>query len=169
MNLESFYRVSYSSENELCKNNNLLKKHIISDKTMEFNRYEAIISQNERCFCGIKYYDHGLKPQIITITGKDIFYIAFNRIIAGCNYLTKKTIFIKELPSLFFELIQVTSDIYVIICEMDACAIDSKGEIFWTVGFKDIVSDYCVQGNVLNIKCDDGDESSIDILSGSLL
>ena len=60
-------------------------------------------------------------------------------------------------------------NLIVVICELDVYVINVMGYIIWTLGFRDIITDFMIfEGNKLRIETNDGDITTFLIENGRL-
>jgi hypothetical protein len=81
------------------------------------------------------------------------------------NIETKR---VQRLDSLFFDFIQYSSDLLIVVCEINVYAFTSKLDCLWRQD-ADIITDYELEGNTLLITDYDGSIFPICAENGAIL
>lgn len=163
--MDSFEKKSYESAVELeqsLEENSFL----FSEEISESNKF--IKFSNKLADIGFIYYDIGLEPQIKLLTLSNNIFVGINSIYACLDYTTKTVLFEEKLPSLLFEiLIDLDSKYIVFICELDVFVYENGGSLLWSMGFRNVIEDYYLEGaESIVIECDDGDKTTFSLESG---
>lgn len=163
--MDSFEKKSYESAVELeqsLEENSFL----FSEEISESNKF--IKFSNKLVDIGFIYYDIGLLPQIKLLTLSNNIFVGINSIYACLDYTTKTVLFEEKLPSLLFEiLIDLDSKYIVFICELDVFVYENSGSLLWSMGFRNVIEDYYLEGaESIVIECDDGDKTTFSLESG---
>lgn len=163
--MDSFEKKSYESAVELeqsLEENSFL----FSEEISESNKF--IKFSNKLVDIGFIYYDIGLEPQIKLLTLSNNIFVGINSIYACLDYTTKTVLFEEKLPSLLFEiLIDLDSKYIVFICELDVFVYENGGSLLWSMGFRNVIEDYYLEGaESIVIECDDGDKTTFSLESG---
>lgn len=112
----------------------------------------------------------GLKPEVLIINNKEVF-IGFDKTIICIDQETKQLISENKVGSLFYEFIHIaTKSLVVVIFELDLMVMNYKGDIIWSIGFRDIIEVFDVEQNeIVNIKCSDEEEFKFNLLTGQYI
>lgn len=163
--MDSFEKKSYESAVELepsLDENSFL----FSEEISESNKF--IKFSNNLVDIGFIYYDVGLDPQIESLTLSNNIFVGINSIYACLDSTPKTVLFEEKLPSLLYEiLIDSDSKYIVFVCELDVFVYENSGSLLCSMGFKNVIEDYYLEGTeFIVIECDDGDKTTFSLESG---
>lgn len=163
--MDSFEKKCYESAVELEKSLDE-NSFLFSEEISESNKF--IKFSNNLIDIGFSYYDVGLEPQIESLTLSNNIVVGINSIYACLDYNTKTILFEEKLPSLLYEiLIDSDSKYIVFICELDVFVYENDGSLLWSMGFRNVIEDYYLEGaESIVIECDDGDKTTFYLESG---
>ena len=159
---------SYKSLEDLLNIFNYNKEKIFGNICDNNNKFELVSDLNENSICGLIYYYVGIKPKFIS-NGNKIF-LGFNKELIYFDINFNERIASIKLNSLFYDLMYIElKNLIVVICELDVYVINVMGYIIWTLGFRDIITDFMIfEGNKLRIETNDGDITTFLIENGRL-
>jgi outer membrane protein assembly factor BamB len=105
----------------------------------------------------LMYHDDGVKPQIYVHAPETILIVGFNLVVIAIDYTTGKEYFRKERLTPIYEYM-VFDDLGVIlvVCQMNIYALNRAGKQIWTIGFRDDIVDYKVDGHYLFVEDESG-------------
>ncbi|MBE6033166.1 MAG: hypothetical protein E7222_00540 [Clostridiales bacterium] len=133
------------------------------------NKFECIHMLESGFKFGLSYNYTGLKPEILE-TGDTRLFVGFDKIILCIDQYNNQLLQEQTMGSLFYEFIDVEQyALLVAICELDLIVMNYEGETIWSMGFRDIIEAFSRDGELLKIKCSDGDNFVFNIHSGQLI
>lgn len=168
--------------------NNMRDKMIKIDKIDSARELESIISRDniitfdeaQNAYCkisiseefaiGVEYCSHGINIDYMFVNDESLLFIGIGMHLLCIDTENKKILFIKELQSVFYEIIADTKHDYLcIVCELDIYCY-TMGKEVWKMGFSDILVDfYIIDDGIISISCEDGEEFRISIGDGKIL
>ncbi|MBC1586329.1 hypothetical protein HCJ21_12970 [Listeria seeligeri] len=163
--MNSFEKKSYESAVELEESLDE-NSFLFSEGISESNKF--IKFSNDLVDIGFIYYDVGLEPQIKLLTLSNNIFVGINSIYAWLDYTTKTVLFEEKLPSLLYEIMIDSDSKYIVfICELDVFVYENGGSLLWSMGFRNVIEDYYLEGTEsIVIECDDGDKTTFSLESG---
>lgn len=163
--MNSFEKKSYESAVELEQSLDE-NSFLFSEEISESNKF--IKFSNNLVDIGFIYYDVGLEPQIKLLTLSNNIFVGINSIYACLDYTTKTVLFEEKLPSLLYEIMIDSDSKYIVfICELDVLVYENGGSLLWSMGFRNVIEDYYLEGKEsIVIECDDGDKITFSLESG---
>ncbi|WP_034563894.1 hypothetical protein [Carnobacterium gallinarum] len=163
--MNSFEKKSYESAVELEQSLDE-NSFLFSEEISESNKF--IKFSNNLVDIGFIYYDVGLEPQIKLLTLSNNIFVGINSIYACLDYTTKTVLFEEKLPSLLYEIMIDSDSKYIVfICELDVFVYENGGSLLWSMGFRNVIEDYYLEGTEsIVIECDDGDKTTFSLESG---
>lgn len=163
--MDSFEKISYESAVELEQSLDE-NSFLFSEEISESNKF--IKFSNDLVDIGFTYYDIGLEPQIKLLTLSNNIFVGINSIYACLDYTTKTVLFEEKLPSLLYEIMIDSDSKYIVfICELDVFVYENGGSLLWSMGFRNVIEDYYLEGTEsIVIECDDGDKTTFSLGSG---
>lgn len=163
--MDSFEKISYESAVELEQSLDE-NSFLFSEEISESNKF--IKFSNDLVDIGFIYYDIGLEPQIKLLTLSNNIFVGINSIYACLDYTTKTVLFEEKLPSLLYEIMIDSDSKYIVfICELDVFVYENGGSLLWSMGFRNVIEDYYLEGTEsIVIECDDGDKTTFSLGSG---
>ncbi|WP_034559563.1 hypothetical protein [Carnobacterium gallinarum] len=163
--MNSFEKKSYESAVELEQSLDE-NSFLFSEEISESNKF--IKFRNNLIDIGFIYYDVGLEPQIKLLTLSNNIFVGINSIYACLDYTTKTVLFEEKLPSLLYEIMIDSDSKYIVfICELDVFVYENGGSLLWSMGFRNVIEDYYLEGTEsIVIECDDGDKTTFSLESG---
>lgn len=133
------------------------------------NKFECIQMLESGFKFGLSYNYTGLKPEILEIGDTRIF-IGFDKKILCIDQFNYQLLKEKAMESLFYEFIDIEQyTLVVAICELDLIVMNYEGETIWNIGFRDIIENFSRDGELLKIKCSDGDNFVFNIHNGQFV
>jgi hypothetical protein len=110
---------------------------------------------------------HGLKPEVLHIHDKCKLIVGINRNVYIIDYINNKVEQIFSFETLFYNFLQVERyKIIMAIYETGVVAINHNFEVMWNFS-GDIISDYQIVGNLLNIDFYDGGTINLSLTDGT--
>lgn len=119
---------------------------------------------------GIKYCNYGIDIDYELFSDKSLLYIGVGMYLLCIDVNLKTILFIKELQSVFYEILTDASHDYLcIMCELNIYCYTKVKEV-WEIGLSDILNDFnIVDENILSITCENGEEIKLSISDGKIL
>jgi hypothetical protein len=119
---------------------------------------------------GVKYCNYGIDIDYEFFCNNTLLYVGIGMYLLCVDVKQKKILFIKELQSVFYEIITDTNHNYLcIMCELNIYCYTKIKEI-WHIGLRDILNDFDVlNNNILYFTCDNGEKFQISINDGKIL
>ena len=119
---------------------------------------------------GVKYCNYGIDIDYKFSCDESLLYIGVGMYLLCIDVNRKTILFIKELQSVFYEIIADNSQNYLyIMCELNIYCY-TKFKKVWEIGLSDILNDFnIVDENILSVMCENGDELKISISDGKIL
>ena len=119
---------------------------------------------------GVKYCNYGIDIDYKFSCDESLLYIGVGMYLLCIDINQKTILFIKELQSVFYEIIADNSHNYLcIMCELNIYCYAKVKEV-WKIGLRDILNDFnIVDENILSVMCENGDELKISISDGKIL
>lgn len=163
--MNSFEKKSYESAIELEQSLDE-NSFLFSEEISESNKF--IKFSNSLVDIGFIYYDVALEPQIKLLTLSNNIFVGINSIYACLDYTTKTVLFEGKLPSLLYDIMIDSDSKYIVfICELDVFVYENGGSLLWSMGFRNVIEDYYLEGTEsIVIECDDGDKTTFSLESG---
>src|SRR5699024_8318260 len=102
------------------------------------------------------------------LTLSNNIFVGINSIYACLDYTTKTVLFEEKLPSLLYEIMIDSDSKYIVfICELDVFVYENDGSLLWSMGFRNVIEDYYLEGTEsIVIECDGGDKTTFSLGSG---
>ena len=116
---------------------------------------------------GVVSEGYGLIPSILAIPTNSSLFIGFNSefVIIDCG--SKSIRYSTKLGSLFFQFIHFPQHkIVMVLHELGLLAISEEGKEIWEYDAHDIIQDYQIEGNLINLELMDNPSARISILNG---
>jgi hypothetical protein len=133
---------------------------LLESEPEEANTYMMVkaryIAEEWASYCGLVYYDFGIKPQIASHSDRYCCWIAFGNCLFLVSFYEPKCIAKVELPFVFWDLISLENSSILVIHELGGICYDSKAKQLWEVSGKDKVESYNIKDGQLILKFDDG-------------
>ena len=119
---------------------------------------------------GVKYYNYGIDIDYKLFCDVSLLYVGIGMYLLCIDVNQKAILFIKELQSVFYEIIADTSHNYLcIMCELNIYCYTKVKEV-WKIGLSDILNDFnIVDENILSVMCENGEEIKLLISNGKIL
>lgn len=119
---------------------------------------------------GVKYCNYGIDIDYKFSCDESLLYIGVGMYLLCIDVNRKTILFIKELQSVFYEIIADNSQNYLcIMCELNIYCY-TKFKKVWEIGLSDILNDFnIVDENILSVMCENGDELKLSISDGKIL
>lgn len=119
---------------------------------------------------GVKYCNYGINIDYKLFCNESLLYIGIGMYLLCIDVNQKTILFIKELQSVFYEIIADNSHNYLcIMCELNIYCYTKVKEV-WKIGLSDILNDFnIVDENILSVMCENGEEIKLSISDGKIL
>lgn len=120
-------------------------------------------------FC-FQYYHLGINPKLLVILDTGLFFLGVSLKVLIIDIKEKKIIRVisENNDNVFFEFIEIEDKI-IAIFELEAYAMNLKGEIIWHIIFSDIAIDYKIMDNILYVKTYDNLKVCYSIKNGKMV
>lgn len=174
---ENFIVLSkFQTKNELLDNlskcnsgNILLGKH--AQQEISFYAVKVFFgNQSKNTFgIGIISEGHGLTPQILILASQQRLFFGFNQEVVLIDCDNKKIIYEYSLNSLFYKFIYLPNlELILILHEIGLVALKENGNKIWEFD-KDIVEDYEIINDNINLKFMDSDSIQLSLITGKII
>ena len=166
--MDEFEIIDYSSYNEL-KREAENDFSIYGNVDQYTNRFESIHMLKSDFKVGLAYSYTGLKPKIVEVNRTKLF-IGFDKTVLCVDQYANQLLQEKKSTSLFYDFIKVEEyGLLIAIYELYLIVMDYEGEDVWEIGFRDIIEDFTKGGDILKVKCADGECFSFDVKNGQFI
>lgn len=127
-------------------------------------------SQSKNTFgIGIISEGHGLTPQVLILASKQQIFFGFNQEVVLIDCDNKKIIYEYALNSLFYKFIYLPNlELILILHEIGLVALRENGSKIWEFD-KDIVEDYEIINDKINLKFMDSDSIQLSLITGKII